>query len=57
MTDVYQRRRQDIQVVVSAHTEVAQELQAMLTLFGSAVEEEIGQTWALNGIMVGPGTL
>jgi hypothetical protein len=57
MTDVYQRRRQDVQVVVSAHTEVAQELQAMLTLFGSAVEKEIGQTWALNGIMVGPGTL
>jgi len=57
MNRSYQGGRQDVQVVVTAHTEVAEEFQAVLALFRRAVEEEIGQSWALNGVVIGPGTL
>ena len=53
----HQRRWQDVQIVVSAHTQVAEQLEAVLALFRRAVEEEIGQSWTLDRIVIGPRTL
>ena len=44
----HQRRWQDVQIVVSAHTQVAEQLEAVLALFRRAVKEEIGQSWTLD---------
>ncbi len=54
---IYQRRWQDVQIVVSAHTQVAQQLESVLALFRRAVEKEIRQTRTLDRIMVGPRSL
>ena len=53
----YQFFGEDGEHVVTAHPQVVQHAEGVLTFLRSASEEELGQTGSLNGVVVSPGSL